>query len=36
MRMIYEIICAIENFFGEIVSKLCACQEKDCIFFHFS
>jgi len=27
MRMIYEMICAIENFFAEIVGKLCACSE---------
>lgn len=29
MRMIYEVICNFENFFGDIVMKLCACVEKD-------
>lgn len=29
MRMLYEMLCAIENFFAEIVQKICACTATD-------
>ena len=33
MRITYEMVCAIENFFADIVQKICGCEPKDGYFF---